>query len=310
MTRISGLAILLVWTLISTSANASDGLSEHTLVHEGIERQYLRYVPPAAHQIGTPKQLIILLHGGGGTGRSMMRSTGFNRLAAREGFVGLYPSGVNRHWNDGRPQYQGVDDVGFILAAIQETMAEIQFLDETQIFLAGMSNGGHMIQRLICEQAARFAGAAIVTAQLTPELIKSCRPSKPLGILYINGTEDPLMPFDGGPIAPQWGSRGTVTSTAETLDFWRMHNTCASFPKVTQLPDLDATDGTLTERLDWPDCAPGAPLRLYRINGGGHAWPRKKQYLPERVIGRTSKDIDANDLIIDFFKSLDRAGKN
>jgi polyhydroxybutyrate depolymerase len=43
-------------------------------------------------------------------------------------------------------------------------------------------------------------------------------------------------------------------------------------------------------------------VTLAVIEGGGHTWPGGYQYLPERFIGRTSRDIDANSLIWNFFK--------
>jgi len=297
-------AVIGLSMLIACVANAQSGLSTHTLEHDHRARSYIRYVPPAVLQSTKPVEMVVMLHGGGGAGPSMMRYTRFNRLAREFGFIVLYPSGLNRHWNDGRPHYQGVDDVGFILRSIDQTIGDTGRVDRSRIFLAGMSNGGHMSQRLACEQADRFAGIAVVTAQFTPQLIVKCRPSRPLGVLYMNGTEDPLVPYDGGPIAAQWGARGQATATAETLEFWRRRNGCALSPSRTPLPDLDADDGLHIDQLDWRDCAPNAPLRLFKIVGGGHTWPGKIQYMPESVIGRTANDVDGSRLIWHFFQSI------
>ena len=287
--------------LTASVANAQSSLSNHTLEHEHRVRTFIRYVPAAVLKSTKPVELLVLLHGGGGAGRSMMRYTRFNRLAREFGFIVLYPSGLTGHWNDGRPHYQGVDDVGFILKSIDQTIADTGLVDNSRVFLAGMSNGGHMSQRLACEHADRFAGLAVVTAQFTPQLITKCRPSRPLAAIYLNGTEDPLVPYNGGPIAPQWGGRGHATATAETMRFWRRLNGCSLSPTRKPLSDQDADDGLHIEQLDWRDCAPNAPLRLFSIVGGGHTWPGKIQYLPESVIGRTSKDVDGSRLIWNFF---------
>jgi polyhydroxybutyrate depolymerase len=304
MRRPTALIAFAVCLLFAGFAGAEEGLSRHRLTHDGLERTYLRYVPPSVQRADGPAQLVVVLHGGGGAARSIMRHTRFNRLAADSGFIALYPDGLNRHWNDGRVKYQGVDDVGFITEAIKQTAADTGRIDNRRIFVAGMSNGGFMSQRLACEQAGLFAGMAVVTAQFTEELLASCNPSRPLPALYINGTEDLLVPYDGGAIAPKWGPRGTVTSTAATIAFWQRHNGCGGTATVTLLPDLDTTDDIRVEKHDWPGCAQNAPLRLYRIVGGGHTWPGKKQYLPEAVIGRTTGDVDANLLIDDFFRSV------
>lgn len=292
-------------TLLATGlARGEEGLSSHDFSHDGLDRSYLRYVPPSVQQADGPVPLVVLLHGGGGTARSFMRYTRFNRLASESGFIALYPDGSNRHWNDGRVKYQGVDDVGFITEAIKQTRVDTGRIDAGRIFVAGMSNGGFMSQRLACEQAGLFAGMAAVTAQFTKELFPKCQPSRPLAALYINGTEDPLVPYGGGAIAPRWGPRGTVISTATTTAFWQRHNGCADTPTVTLLPDLDTADDIRVEQHDWPGCTQNAPLRLYRVIGGGHTWPGKTQYLPEAIIGRTTGDIDANSLIDDFFRSV------
>ncbi len=296
-----GLAAIGLGMLIGSTATAQTSLSSHTLTHDDRTRTFLRYVPAAVSESTTPVELLVLLHGGGGAGPTMMRYTRFNALAREFGFIVLYPSGLSRQWNDGRQHYQGVDDVRFILAMIDKTVAETGRVDEARIFLAGMSNGGHMSQRLACEKADRFAGIAIVTSQFTSQLIAKCRPSRRLAVLYLNGTEDPLVPYDGGTIAPQWGGRGTATD--QTIEFWRRHNRCERSAKRTLLGDLDDGDGTRIEQLDWPDCAPSAPLRLFRIIGGGHTWPGKMQYLPQSVIGRTSHDADGSRLIWQFFRS-------
>ena len=49
-------------------------------------------------------------------------------------------------------------------------------------------------------------------------------------------------------------------------------------------------------------CAGDAEVVLYTVQGGGHTWPGGYRYLPERFIGKTNMDVDANTLIWEFFK--------
>ncbi|NMD03070.1 MAG: phospholipase, partial [Bacteroidales bacterium] len=46
----------------------------------------------------------------------------------------------------------------------------------------------------------------------------------------------------------------------------------------------------------------GTEVILYAVEGGGHTWPGGFQYLPAWIIGKTSRDIDANEVIWAFFK--------
>ena len=48
--------------------------------------------------------------------------------------------------------------------------------------------------------------------------------------------------------------------------------------------------------------ADGAEVVLFTIEGGGHTWPNGWQYLGEAIIGKTTKDIDATALLVDFLK--------
>ena len=41
---------------------------------------------------------------------------------------------------------------------------------------------------------------------------------------------------------------------------------------------------------------------LYIIEGGGHTWPGGYQYLNERIIGKTSRDMNAAEVIWNFFE--------
>jgi len=44
-------------------------------------------------------------------------------------------------------------------------------------------------------------------------------------------------------------------------------------------------------------------IRFYEIQGGGHAWPGGLIHFPGFITGRPTHDIDANQIIWDFFKN-------
>jgi len=97
-----------------------------------------------------------------------------------------------------------------------------------------------------------------------------------------------------------------VVSTAETVKFWVKHNVCPDKPEMTLEPDTDPKDGTRVRREDYSPCKNGTQVVLYIIEGGGHTWPFGWQYLPERWVGKTSRDITATDVIWEFFRSHPR----
>lgn len=274
--------------------------------HAGLERRY-RVYRPAGWRADRPTPLVLALHGGGGDGDKMARLSGFGAVADRHGFLVVSPDGVDRHWNDGRgvEQYRAhredIDDVGF-LAALVDRLAGEYPVDRRRVYVTGVSNGGFMTQRLACEQADLFAAFAPVIATMAENLAAECRPAQAVSLLMINGTEDALVPWEGGHV--RFGRRrlGRILSTPATVDLWVGHNRCDPRAAIEELPDRDPADGTRVTRSVYGGCRDGAAVVLYTVRGGGHTWPGGWKYLPEFMIGRTSQDMDASEVIWAFFR--------
>ena len=294
------LTILLLCGLFWLTASAvtlAASVSE-TLKSGGDLRNYW-LVRPEGIEKTKPAPLLMVLHGSAGSGEDMMTVTqrGFERLADKEKFVVVYPDALERRWND---QGGTVDDVGFLLAIVDKLVAD-GLVDKNRIYVAGISNGGMMAQRLACEQADRIAGIATVAGGLPEPLQATCKPARALPVLVIHGTEDPIVPWSGGAVAG-FEDFGKVLSARETAKFWAANNRCGDGGVIAAEPDRDPKDGTRVKMEVFASCPAGAAVKLAAVEGGGHTWPGGYQYLPERFIGRTSQDVDANMLIWDFFK--------
>ncbi len=270
--------------------------------HAGRQRT-IRIYPAYRRTVAAP--LIFVLHGGGGSASSMELLTrgAFNRIADREGAIVVYPEGVDRHWNDGRdlPETaarENIDDVGFILALIEEVALQYS-LDRGRIFSTGISNGGFMSMRLACDAAETFAAVAPVTAVLSEKLGARCAPSRPVAIMIINGTEDPLVPWTGGMVKVLGVSRGAVWSAERTFKRWLELNSCG--PKGDARTDNNPADETVVI-VHSARCPGDIDVRLYEIQGGGHTWPGGVPYASERLVGRTSQELDASEEIWKFMK--------
>jgi polyhydroxybutyrate depolymerase len=305
---------------VSKPADDSNNLTENVSVYStpakydysssiysgGLQRTFDVHIS-SSYDETRPTPLIIVLHGGGGTGQGMPKLTNFNTIADRENFIIVYPDGFEKHWNDGRglsqysAQTQNVDDVGFISALIDHLSAEFN-IDAKRIYVTGISNGGMMSHRLGCELSQKIAAIAPVASNISVNMASIWAPSRPVPVLIINGTEDPLVPWAGGDIHFGMAKLGQVLSVADTVKFWVANNKCTSLLLVTQLPDKDTSDGTRVRREIYGGCADGAEVVLYAVEGGGHTWPGGLQYLPESIIGRTSRDFDASEVIWQFFK--------
>jgi polyhydroxybutyrate depolymerase len=291
--------------LLAACALAATGCSEYQrMEHDGETRRYVLHTPDGYD--GEQIPLIVALHGRLGTGRGMARDSGFDALIDAEGFAIVYPDGVQRSWNDGRPGGPAaeaeVDDVGFIDALIEEVGAQVT-VDADRIYLVGISNGGMMAQRLACERTATFAAVASVISSM-PEIVEEgCSPSALTSMLLMNGTEDPVVPYEGGAVDSDVD--GAVLSTAETIDFWRLQLDCDTTPDEETIDELPS-DETSIRHLSYSGCAGSTSIELFEIVGGGHTWPGGPQYLDEDTVGRVSAEIDAASTIQSWFSGLVR----
>ncbi|MBI4355086.1 MAG: phospholipase [Candidatus Omnitrophica bacterium] len=288
------------------------GAPAQSIEIDGRSRTYLLHLPPQRLR-NRPLPLVIALHGGHGSGQRMVELTqqGLNVLADREGFIAVYPDGVDKHWNDGRAfaqyrtQREGVDDVGFIRALIDRLVQQYG-ADPRRVYVTGMSNGALMSNRLACELADKIAAAAPVCGALATNLLATCHPTRPISMAIFNGTQDPLVPWDAEEVYAHLGLRrqplGKRLTVPDTVAHWVRHNGCPSRPVVTQEPDRDPADGTRVRKETYGPCRGGTEVIVYAVEGGGHTWAGGWQYLGERHIGKTSQDLDANEVIWEFFK--------
>jgi polyhydroxybutyrate depolymerase len=104
-------------------------------------------------------------------------------------------------------------------------------------------------------------------------------------VLSFHGTADEVVPYTGG------GEVG-APAAADLAAAWRRRNGCEGGP-VTTLANGDARCQA------WRGCREGAEVALCTIEGGGHTWPGGH---PVRSLGRTSRDLDATAVMLDFFE--------
>lgn len=283
---------------------------ERTLLFDGLQRSYRIHIPPSLPQNSTPA-LVFVVHGGGGTGEGMERTLtlgGFNTLADTHSFIVVYPDGFEKNWNDGRKNVtdpahqQNIDDVGFFTALIENLTIEFN-IDPCRIFSTGISNGAMMSYRLAIEIPDKIAAVAPVAGALPVDLLSYNITDVSLSVCVISGTHDPLVPWEGGLVGTPRNPRGMVISVPDSVQFWVTHNHCSVPPNVTLLPDIDPNDHTWISRDIYRSGSNNTEVILYTIYNGGHTWPDGYQYLPESLIGRTSHDMNANEVIWEFFST-------
>jgi polyhydroxybutyrate depolymerase len=239
---------------------------------------------------------VIVLHGALVSAESTASWYGFGEAARRRGFAAVFPRGANLLWNDGRNAAwgSGADDVAFLRRLAQRLVAA-GTADPTRLYLAGVSNGGMMALRLLCEAPEPFAGAGIVIASMPTGVGAGCHLRRPVPVVMFNGTADKLIPYSGGELG-FGGLQGSVWPVERTAAFLARQNGCQPIGKrLVAGPDADAIR---VVKLDWGRCSTG--VTLYRVEGGGHQVYGHTNYFP-LLLGPGTGQVSAPDAIMATF---------
>jgi polyhydroxybutyrate depolymerase len=201
--------------------------------------------------------LVVGFGGAGMAGPWFARYSGLSKVADRYGFIAVYPTawGERPFWNmngqiPGKP-----DDVRFV-SDLLDTLEATRCIDVSRVYATGVSNGGGMAARVGCDLSARFAAIAPVAGGYGT--LPPCAPDRPVSVLEIHGTADPVVPY-GGKGADHAGRVG------DYLEDWAHRDRCAG-PRRTQVSAGEV-------RVDWRPCAEGTSVSHLQIIGGVHAWP-------------------------------------
>lgn len=275
-----------------------------TIRYNGFGRTYRLHIP-RNYTADYDHPLVIVIHGAFSTAREIEQTSGFSRLADREGFIVLYPNGIGimgylQHWNAGhccgKAAAENVNDTGFIWAAVEDAAHHLS-IDMSRVYVVGFSNGGMLTHRLGAQASQSFAAIAPMAAAIggkaspnAPEW-QITTPQTPLPVIIFHGLKDEKIPYSGGPIGGEPGKR-EYTPVSEAVTFWTEHNRCRN-------PGRRHTrfDGAV-EITAWQDCTGKAEVQLYTFKGVGHEWPAVMQadsYNPQ-------ESYDTAEVIWNFFK--------
>jgi polyhydroxybutyrate depolymerase len=295
--------LLMLCGATAVAAAEQLGPGDHTLslAVGDLQRSAIVHVPPQYDRtVAMP--VVLAFHGGGANADTMVRLSGLNEKADEAGFIAVYPNGTGRlsrmlTFNGGnccgQAAANGLDDVEFTRRLLDD-VANACSIDPKRVFATGMSNGGIMAYRLASELSDRIAAIAPVGG---PMGTKGCRPGRPVSVIHFHGTDDVFAPFEGG---RGRGLSGTsFYSVDHSIAAWVEADGCQPNPVTIRLPDT-TDDGTTVTRTTYGPGKDGAQIVLIAIEGGGHTWPGREPRLAS--LGKSTRDISANDLMWDFFQ--------
>lgn len=267
---------LLVGACIACLAVGRVGAASETTVETlrvGDEARSYRLHLPAKGD--GPYPIVFSFHGFNSNAEQEERLSQFSALADREGFIAVYPEGVDARW-----RFMGRSDADVLLtAAIIDKLAADHRIDRQRIYATGISNGAQMAWRLACDRPDIFAAFGFVSGGYFKVCGESARPP----IILFHGTNDRLLPYDG---------RGMLMAVRAFAIGWAARTGCQPSSKG----EVIYREGDATGER-WA-CQPGREVELYTLDGKGHSWPGSM--MPARI---TSQDVDATAVMWAFFKA-------
>jgi polyhydroxybutyrate depolymerase len=280
----------IILSAMSLTAIAQSSQKREAMLVDGMKRAFVTYIPPIADK-DYKMPLVISLHGGFASPKGQFHLADFRPLANEDKFIVICPA--SKHiFHDGRDN-GGIDDVKFIDQIITYAI-NTYHADPQRIYVTGISNGGFMTSRLACELSNRIAAIAVVAASMDQG--EGYAPLKPMPVMYIHGTKDPVFSPNGG---KKFGRM--IYSQDQILKIWVDLDKCNPKPIITNIPDT-ARDGTSIVKEEYINPATGFKVIGYTVINGGHTWPGGWQYMPKFIVGKTTRNLDACREIWQFFK--------
>lgn len=264
-------------------------------------RSWLTYIPDS-YTPETAYPVVLLLHGRTASGANQAWGSDFNSIAEREGIIAIYPEGLSLEWNYTRPEQSQADenlpdDETFIANLLDDLALDVN-IDTERVYVTGLSNGGFMSQRLACRMQDRFAAFASVAATGTFRLPELCAESDTIPAMYIHGTADTIVPWDGASSTDNEGNEFYVSAPmSRTIGFWADHNGCGSDLDIEDIPRTN--DETQTRILNVTECPDDAPIIVYMVVNGGHTWHGVMGN--SQFLGLSSQDFNASEVVWEFF---------
>ena len=247
-----------------------------TMIHDGILRDYIVYIP-ASYDGSNAYPLLFSFHGGGGTSSDFINTNDMRPIADTAGFIAIYPQAAidpddgSFSWLHKAPTTH--NDI-FFIEAIIDTLITQYMIDNNRVYACGYSEGGIFSYELGCRLNNRIAAFSSVSGSMLDDAFRDsyynlgfCSPVHPTAVLLIPGTNDmsPHSTYSG--FQPYYMSADEITT------YWSNYNNTDINPIISQLPNINTSDGSTVERRVWENGDNCVRVEELKVIGGDHDWP-------------------------------------
>ena len=278
-------AIVLIAIAIYLLSNRTNG----AIISSGDRRRYLLYVPES-YDPESPTPLVINIHGFAQWPANQMKVSQWNELADENGFIVVYPSGTGFPW-----RWRVTDEPDKEVAFISDLISKLEDdynIDSSRVYANGLSNGGGMTLLLSSKLSDRITAVGIVAGALYGVDFDNSQ-VRPVPAIFFHGEADTIATYEGG-FYERTGM--TIPSVPEFVASYAQANECNATPTTFM------ETGNITG-IRYSQCNQNADVVFYSIADGGHNWPGGEP-LPESITGKTTQEINATELMWEFFQEF------
>lgn len=243
----------------------------------GGHRWRYRLFEPERADAAVPLPVIVMLHGCKQDSEDFARGTRMNEVAAREGFLVLYPEQLRKNnqmgcWNWFEPQHQRREGEPAMIAALVQEVVAAHGGDASRVYVAGLSAGGAMAA-LLGELYPEVFAAVGVHSGLPPRAARDVpsaftamrkgspfgsRPAaRPLPTIVFHGSADKTVTESNGDAIVQRQLGAYRGAGVELLREEGQH------------AERAARSAT---RVRWLDASGKPQLESWRVAAAPHAW--------------------------------------
>jgi len=171
-------------------------LRDQTVQVDGVTRKYRLVIPDSLPTEGNVP-LLFALHGAGGSGEGLARSTGLDHLAFANQFLVVYPEGRHSSW----PPFIPPENPDYIEPDLRlfdvlcDELIGRYNIDKRRVYVTGMSQGAAFVNLLVAKRSDKIAAAAPHSGWLpNPLPDEGIAAVRECPMLLIAGTEDTQVP--------------------------------------------------------------------------------------------------------------------
>jgi len=255
-----------------------------SIFDQGVYRTFITRLP-AGYSTANEYPLVLNLHGLSSSAAGQQSLTQFDGVADTEGFVVVYPDGIDNSWTT-----IGNSDSDFLSNLVDTIHANYSI--NNCLFVTGMSQGGFMTYKFANTTSHDVTAIAVGSGNMSNALQNSSASAPQIPIMHFHGTDDNLVSYDGTLL---------ISSVENTIQWWVDHNNCNTSPILTVIPNSNLADNSTVEKYYYDGGSNESEVTFYKVINGGHTWSGAT---PIPVFGNTNQDINQSEIIGGFFSGF------